>query len=534
MKILDKKVQLLVHIIILSLFISIISTSYAYFITTANSNAKENKVTTGSMEISFEDGSSIKASNILPGQTITKTFSVKNVGSLSTNYNVYFSDLINTFTDKDDLVYSVSSSNGCNKEFAVMPSYSDDSSKAVDTCLINKGETHEYTLTIKFLEDNINQDDNKGKIFTSYLSLNEYSTIAYDDAGISNEVLWTYSNNKKTLKIFGSGDMEDYSLDNLPPWYQYKDSITNIEVGEDVTKLGTYAFYNLSFVDNLRLDCQYLNNLKHNSDNGNIGNNYTLYRLGNDTQGATIIFGKKATRVPRYLMEPTTQDKTVTNVTNLVFEGNNIKEVENYGLAFFKGSTLILPEGITYSLGMAFAFNDSYLAILPNSQTRTDHFAFNGSTKLEKVVYGPVTSAIYEYSYAGCNNIKELVIPHINNPTAYNAVINPSNTAIVYGDDSTQKWVNNCKEKYSYEKLEYKPLSEYKSNITSDIGISGSVGYNESFTFQSDLDLEFKYTYTNNDGNTITSDKVSVEKEGNTYTIKNIRQDIYITAKYSN
>jgi len=280
-------------------------------------------------------------------------------------------------------------------------------------------------------------------------------------------------------------------------------------------------------VEKLRIDSKNLKDLSRDPKDVNKGNNYVLYHLGNDTNGATIIFGEKVTRIPKYLMEPVEQNKTANKVTKFTFMGNNIEVVANYGLAFYKGPALILPEGITYSFGMAFALNDSYLAILPNTLYSVDHFAFYHSYNLEKIVYGPTVYSIYEYSYHLNYNLKTLVIPHIDNPTAYHNLFDSKYPITVYGDDSTQTWVNNVIEKYSYD-IVYKPLSEYQSSITSEIGVSGSAGYNDSFTFESNEEVKAYYTYTNNAGTNFILDEVKMDKEGNKYTINNIKQDIII------
>ena len=127
------------------------------------------------------DNSNIELINSNPGDSITKTFSVKNNGSNTTNYDIYLSDIVNTFNDKSDLVYKLESAKGCPADKRVVPSISGEESKIVNECSINSGETHEYTLKILFEQDTLPQDDNSNVSFSAKLTMNTYSKNNIDD-----------------------------------------------------------------------------------------------------------------------------------------------------------------------------------------------------------------------------------------------------------------------------------------------------------------------------------------------------------------
>ena len=170
------------NIIIIIVAIFVVSglltlTSFAYFTATVqgNDSAYNTVITTGEMALMLNDGEQVGLNNAIPGDSITKEFSVKNTGTVETTYDVYFSELFNTFEDKNDLVYKLETSNGCaNDTEKIVPSISSDESKMVSACTINPNQTHNYTLTITFKNDGTNQDDNKGKKFSTKVSLNEY------------------------------------------------------------------------------------------------------------------------------------------------------------------------------------------------------------------------------------------------------------------------------------------------------------------------------------------------------------------------
>jgi hypothetical protein len=173
MKKISKKYQILLLVISIMLIIS--GVSYAYF-SIANQKGNPNIVTSGVMKITFTDGPSITLDNAIPGDSVIKTFTVKNTGTVATNYDLYFSDLINTFGDPTDLVYTLTSSDGgynTNKEVEVPTT----SSKMVNSYAIEPNITQSYTLTIKFLNKEENQDDNQGKMFSSKISVNDYELL---------------------------------------------------------------------------------------------------------------------------------------------------------------------------------------------------------------------------------------------------------------------------------------------------------------------------------------------------------------------
>ena len=167
------------HFFILSiigslLLVSIaIATSYAYFVANVSGNKDTNNVvvTNGVMALEYSDGDEITLANAVPGNSVTKTFTVKNTGNVATNYTIYFSELSNKFVDKTDLVYTLTSSDGGkNVSQTQVPSTNE---AMVSNYAIEAGKTHTYTLTITFLNKDENQDDNQNVSFSTKVSINE-------------------------------------------------------------------------------------------------------------------------------------------------------------------------------------------------------------------------------------------------------------------------------------------------------------------------------------------------------------------------
>ena len=169
----DKKIIILSIVGVLLLVSIVIATSYAYFVANVSGNKDTNNVvvTNGVMALEYKDGDAINLDNAIPGSSVSKTFTVKNTGNVSTNYTIYFSELSNKFVDKTDLVYTLTSSDGGkNVAQTQVPSTND---AMVSNYAIDAGKTHTYTLTITFLNKDENQDDNQNVSFSTKVAINE-------------------------------------------------------------------------------------------------------------------------------------------------------------------------------------------------------------------------------------------------------------------------------------------------------------------------------------------------------------------------
>ena len=169
----DKKIIILSIVGVLLLVSIVVATSYAYFVANVSGNKDTNNVvvTNGVMALEYKDGDAINLDNAIPGSSVSKTFTVKNTGNVSTNYTIYFSELSNKFVDKTDLVYTLTSSDGGkNVAQTQVPSKNE---AMVSNYAIDASKTHTYTLTITFLDKDENQDDNQGVSFSTKVSINE-------------------------------------------------------------------------------------------------------------------------------------------------------------------------------------------------------------------------------------------------------------------------------------------------------------------------------------------------------------------------
>ena len=173
-------------LVILGAFLTVgIGFSLAYY--TANvstTGSKDTVVKTANISMTLNMGELVTTSDKWePGNYMTKSFSVTNNGSIDAYYTISMTDLLNTFANQNDLVYTITSTNnGYNTEDeVVVPSKT---SKIIDSYKIEPGVTHNYTLTITFKETGVNQNENQGAKFVCRLAINEESK-AYSDGIIA-------------------------------------------------------------------------------------------------------------------------------------------------------------------------------------------------------------------------------------------------------------------------------------------------------------------------------------------------------------
>ena len=211
----DKKIIILSIVGVLLLVSIVVATSYAYFNANVSGNKDTNNVvvTNGVMALEYKDGDEITLANAVPGNSVSKTFTVKNTGNVSTNYTIYFSELSNKFVDKTDLVYTLTSSDG-GKSVAQtqVPSTND---AMVSNYAIDAGKTHTYTLTITFLNKDENQNDNMNVSFTTKVSINETKEYV-EPLDIDVEL----AQGMIPVKFDASGNI--VVADTNSEWYNYK------------------------------------------------------------------------------------------------------------------------------------------------------------------------------------------------------------------------------------------------------------------------------------------------------------------------
>ena len=165
-------------LVIVSLLVVVLSVSLAYFTAQIIGKGKDVSVTSANLQIVFTDSDgALTETDIEPGWSATKTFTIKNDTKTEYKYNIVIKDLLNTFVTEGYLQYKITSTNGGYNmtEFKDIPK----SSAPKDTILaysvvIPNGVTQSYTIEFKYANDeSVDQSDDMGKKLSGTLFITE-------------------------------------------------------------------------------------------------------------------------------------------------------------------------------------------------------------------------------------------------------------------------------------------------------------------------------------------------------------------------
>ena len=208
--------------------------------------------------------------------------------------------------------------------------------------------------------------------------------------GCGTNVYYSYDGTTKTLHIFGTGAMVDYS--NNQPWKDYCEDITTVVIDDGVTSIGNAAFQG----------CTSLTSIEIPDGVTSIGRNAF--------QGCT---GLTSIEIPA----------SVTSIGELAFAGcSSLTSIEipdgvtSIGDEAFRGCTSLtsieIPEGVTI-IGECTFYNCSSLASIeiPDGVTSIGLNAFDGCSSLISITIPASVTSISESAFQGCTSLTSIDIP---------------------------------------------------------------------------------------------------------------------------
>jgi len=176
----NRKQKIIVSITgIFIVLLALIGLTYAYFLTriTGNENDKSISVTTANLQLVYNDGTDgiIGGENLIPSDTeYSKTFTVKNEGNANIEYGVYLINVINEFTRKDDIKYTMECSTDGTLPCGTKTSTSFPSGiHQVVTASIEPNKTHTYTFTFTYKDTGTDQSVDMGKELNAKIQIFE-------------------------------------------------------------------------------------------------------------------------------------------------------------------------------------------------------------------------------------------------------------------------------------------------------------------------------------------------------------------------
>ena len=165
-------------LVVASLLVVVLSVTLAYFTAQIIGKGKDVSVTSTTLQIVFTDSDgAISGSNIEPGWSDTKTFTVENNSKSEYKYNIVIKDLLNTFVTNGYLQYKITSTNdGYNMtEFKDVPKSGTATDKILAySVVIPNGVTQSYTIEFKYANDeSVDQSDDMGRKLSGTLFITE-------------------------------------------------------------------------------------------------------------------------------------------------------------------------------------------------------------------------------------------------------------------------------------------------------------------------------------------------------------------------
>ena len=163
----DKKPNIIAIIgAIVLLVLAVVGISYAFFSAFIKNGETDTSIegTGANLSLVYTDGKSvITSSNIMPGWSATKTFTVTNNGEADTYYKLNISNITNEFVE-GGLTFSIASADGGTS----VPEQAVDTTARTltNSIAIAQGKTHTYTITAKYINLDKDQTPDLGKSFS--------------------------------------------------------------------------------------------------------------------------------------------------------------------------------------------------------------------------------------------------------------------------------------------------------------------------------------------------------------------------------
>ena len=213
-------------LVVASLLVVVLSVTLAYFTAQIIGKGKDVLVTSADLKIVFTDtDGNIEGSNITPGWSNSKTFTVKNESNGTYKYDIIIKDLINTFKTYKYLEYKITSTDGGYNmtDYFYLPKSStkEDVALAYEVS-IDKGKTHTYTIEIKYVNDEyVDQSIDMGQSLSGTIYIREFTKptmkltdkLMADNPTIGTRTTFTAFTDTNTGTLYKATEAQEYDID---------------------------------------------------------------------------------------------------------------------------------------------------------------------------------------------------------------------------------------------------------------------------------------------------------------------------------
>lgn len=143
----NKTVIIASIVIVITLVILTIAGSYAFYV--AKFTPKGSGTISGStakLELTFTDDSTINVTNLIPGESATKTFSITSNGNKTIKYKISINNVQNNFEKQEDVKLELKEGDSSLNTIT----FPNKTTSISEVLSIEPGETKNYTIIIRY------------------------------------------------------------------------------------------------------------------------------------------------------------------------------------------------------------------------------------------------------------------------------------------------------------------------------------------------------------------------------------------------
>ena len=252
----------------------------------------------------------------------------------------------------------------------------------------------EHTLVVSYSKDgSASSGDDRGAVSNIRIVAGEVAD-AMVAGGTWGELTWVLSQEGK-LVIEGSGAMPNSSWSGAP-WYSFRSYITEVEIGEQITSIGSHAFN----------ECRALTSIVIPESVASIGD-YAFYYCTNLT---SVTIPEGITVLPRYAFQYCASLESLSLPESLT-------TIEKAAISHCPAlKELTLPDSVRIIGDYAFDYTGFSTLIIPEGVTEVGISAFYGCKNLTTISFPESLDSIGNYALAFCDNLSSIVCKAIAPP----------------------------------------------------------------------------------------------------------------------
>ena len=256
------------------------------------------------------------------------------------------------------------------------------------------------------------------------------------DTGTTGDCNWSFNKTTGQLRIYGNGNMGDYTTRSSVPWYQYRTEIKTVAIEEGVEYIGSMAFMSCSNIERVIL----ADSVTHIGRRAFMSCS-SLSEISPMTQIKVI--DERAFLYCSEIKSIALSDN-IDYIGESAFSFTGWSENHSDGPAYF-GKILykyfgqcpdevVIEEGTRSISEYAFINRITLKRIkLPNTLTVISKRAFIGCSSLETIDIPDSVTSIEEFAFRDCSSLKIVTIPSSVTSIGNNVFENTAEDLTIYG-----------------------------------------------------------------------------------------------------